>query len=128
MLISLGFYKRKPGLTHEQFSDHWRSVHGPMIRNHPDVAKFIQRYVQHHIAPGHGFPGTQPLDFDGFSESWFESVGARQRMHAHPFFSQQVVADEHNFIDMTQTRVLMFDTQVTQIGEDLITHLFPAAG
>lgn len=124
MLISLGFYKRKPGLSHEQFSTHWREVHGPLIRNHPDVSKFIKRYVQHHIAPGHGFPGTQPLDFDGFSESWFESVEARQQMHAHPFFRETVVADEHNFIDMAQTRVLMFDTQVVQIGEDFAAKLF----
>ncbi len=125
MFISLGFYKRKPGLTHEQFSDHWRNVHGPLIRNHPDVSKFIKRYVQHHIAPGQGFPSTAPLDYDGFSEAWFESVEARQQMHAHPFFSQTVVADEHQFIDMTQTRVLMFDTQVTQVGEDLVAKLFP---
>lgn len=124
MLITLGFYKRKPGLTHEQFSQHWREVHGPLIASHPDVSKFLKRYVQHHIEPGHGFPGTVPLDFDGFSEAWFESVEARQQMHAHPFFSQQVVADEARFIDMTQTRVLMFDKQVVQVGEDFGAHLF----
>jgi hypothetical protein len=54
-------------------------------------------------------------------------VEARQQMHAHPFFREQVVADEHSFIDMTQTRVLMFDRQVVQVGEDLAATLFPAA-
>jgi uncharacterized protein (TIGR02118 family) len=123
MFISLGFYKRKPGLTHQQFSDHWRNVHGPLIRNHPDVAKFLLRYVQHHIEPGQDFPGVVPLDFDGFSEAWFESVEARQRMHADPFFQQRVIPDEHNFIDMAQTRVLMYDTQVVQVGEDTAARL-----
>lgn len=121
MLISLGFYKRKAGLTHEEFSRHWREVHGPLIGNHPELSAFMRRYVQHHIEPGHGFPGTQPLDFDGFSESWFESVEARQRMHAHPFFQQSVIPDEHQFIDMTQTRTLMFDKQVVQVGDDLLS-------
>lgn len=123
MLISLGFYKRKPGLTHEQFSRHWREVHGPLIRSHPETPKYLRRYVQHHIGPGHGFPGTQPLEFDGFSESWFDSVEARQSLHALAFFQQQVIPDEHNFIDMRQTRVLMFDRQVVQIGEDLAAKL-----
>ncbi|HEY2257959.1 MAG TPA: EthD domain-containing protein [Variovorax sp.] len=127
MLISLGFYQRKPGLTHEQFSAWWRERHGPLIRNRPEVSCFIKRYVQHHIEPGRGFPGTQPLPFDGFSESWFESVEARQQMHAHPFFREQVIPDEANFIDMTQTRVLMFDHQVVQIGEDFGARLFPGA-
>ncbi len=124
MLISLGFYKRKPGLTHKQFSEHWRNVHGPMIRNHPVVSKFIKRYVQHHLQPGQGFPGTQSLDFDGFSESWFECIEARQQMHAHPFFREYVVPDECSFIDMTLTRTLMFDQQVVQVGEDFTAKLF----
>lgn len=127
MLITLGFYKRKPGLSHEQFCRHWREVHGPLIRSHPVVSRYIKRYVQHHIEPGTGFPGTQPLDFDGFSESWWDSVEARQKLYAEPSFREQVIADEANFIDMTQTRILMFDKQVVQIGEDHVAKLLAGA-
>jgi hypothetical protein len=42
--ILLGFYKRKPGTTHEQFENHWRNVHGPMIRDLPGIEKYLLRY------------------------------------------------------------------------------------
>jgi EthD domain len=54
MLITLGFYKRKPGLTREQFSKHWREVHGPLIANDPILSKYLKRYVQHHCVPSSG--------------------------------------------------------------------------
>lgn len=38
MFVVLGFFKRKPGMTHKAFSAYWRDVHGPMIRNHPGEA------------------------------------------------------------------------------------------
>ena len=31
MLTVLGFYKRKEGMSREEFSHHWRYVHGPLI-------------------------------------------------------------------------------------------------
>ena len=30
MVIVLGFYKRKPGLTHEEFCRHWLDIHAPL--------------------------------------------------------------------------------------------------
>jgi uncharacterized protein (TIGR02118 family) len=117
MLISLGFYKRKPGLTREEFSRHWRQVHGPMIANNPDIRKYVKRYVQHHFEPSTGWPDVGSLDYDGFSESWFESADTRKQLYTLPFFSE-LVADERKFIDMSVTRILMFDHQVVQIGKD----------
>ncbi len=125
MLITLGFYKRKQGLTHDEFSTHWREVHGPMIRDNLVMSQYMRRYVQHHIEPSSGFPGMEALDYDGFSEVWFESIEGRQKMRAEPFFQEELLADEAKFIDLAQTRILMFDRQVVQIGEDLGPILFP---
>jgi uncharacterized protein (TIGR02118 family) len=118
MLITLGFYKRKPGLTHEEFSHHWREVHGPLIANHPVMSKYIKRYVQHHMTPGANWPNVGPLDYDGFSESWWESIEARREMHALPVFRNEMIEDERKFLDMEATRILMFDTQHVMIGKD----------
>ena len=117
MLISLGFYRRKPGLTREEFSRHWREVHGPMIAKNPDIRKYVKRYVQHHFVPSTGWPNMGSLDYDGFSESWFESAETRKELHALPAF-RAIVEDERTFIDMSATRILMFDHQVVQIGKD----------
>lgn len=118
MFVVLGFYKRKPGMTHEAFSDYWRDMHGPMIRNHPDVARHIKRYVQHHLQPS-DMGTTLPLEFDGFSETWYESRADREALQACPGFLNEIVPDEAVFLDLSQTRTAMFDTQVVQIGEIL---------
>jgi len=118
MIITLGFYKRKPGLTLDQFHAHWRDVHGPLIAGIPDVGKYIKRYVQHRMVPSEGWPGVGPLDYDGFSEVWFPSLDARKELHALDYFQTEMLADERAFLDMDATRILMFDNQTVQIGKD----------
>lgn len=128
MFISLGFYKRRPDLTHEEFSRHWREVHGPLLRNTPSISHYLRRYVQHHMSPTTEFANVLPLEFDGFSEAWFDSPQARLKMHAERAFQELVIPDEANFIDMTATRYLMLDQQVVQVGTDLMLELQKQAG
>jgi uncharacterized protein (TIGR02118 family) len=116
MLITMGFYHRKQGLTWQEFSDHWRNVHGPLLRDSPVCARYIRRYVQHHIRPNDAFEGVMPLEFDGFSEVWYDSVAARKEMLDDPVLGRIMLADEEMFIDMTRTRVSMFDNPVVQVG------------
>lgn len=114
MFVVLGFYRRKPGLSYEEFSSHWRNVHGPLIRNHPEAQRYIRRYVQHHLEPN-DFAGTQPLPFDGFSETWYDSRGDREQLLASSAFHEELVPDEAKFLDLSETRYSMFDNQVVQI-------------
>jgi uncharacterized protein (TIGR02118 family) len=118
MLILLGFYKRKPGLTLEEFQRHWREIHGPLIAAIPDIDRYIKRYVQHHFVPSTGWPCVGALEYDGFSEVWYASVEARKALHALPYHREIMVPDEHKFVDMEATRLLMLDEQVVQIGTD----------
>lgn len=115
MFVVLGFYKRRPGLTHEEFSAYWRDVHGPMIRNHPEVSRYIKRYVQHHISPN-DMGTTVSLEFDGFSETWYESRADREALQRSPAFLDEIVPDEAEFLDLNSIRTSMFDHQVVQIG------------
>lgn len=117
MFVVLGFYRRKPGLSHAEFSAYWRDVHGALIREHPDARRYIRRYVQHHLAPS-DFANTQPIAFDGFSETWYDSREDRDRLVGSAAFARDLVPDEAEFLDMSETRYHMFDTQVVQIGSD----------
>jgi uncharacterized protein (TIGR02118 family) len=118
MIILLGFYKRRPDLSWEQFSDHWRNVHGPLMRDTPESARYIRRYVQHHIRPNTLSPNIAHLEFDGFSEAWFDSVEAREEMHRQSIFAEIMYPDEAKFLDMTATRYSMLDVQHTIIGAE----------
>lgn len=120
MLVLLGFYSRKPGLTWEEFSDHWRNVHGPLLRDTPETARYLRRYVQHHIRPNPFFAGIAPLEFDGFSEVWFDDADARKEMQSLPIWSHVFVPDEYKFLDMSATRISVIDNPVVQIGDPVI--------
>ncbi|WP_409019401.1 EthD domain-containing protein [Brevundimonas vesicularis] len=119
MLVVLGFYKRKPGTTHEEFSNYWREVHGPLIRNHPDAMRYMKRYVQHHLDTS-DMGVTTPLEFDGFFEVWYESREDRGAPRASRGFLEDIVPDEELFLDLSKTRTAMFDSQVVQIGETFV--------
>ena len=119
MWISISFYNRKPGMSHEEFSKYWREIHGPLLANNPKISKYIKRYIQHHISPNRSAPGLQQLPYDGFSEVWFATMEDRTKMFAEPDFQAKVIPDEANFLDLSRTRTSMSDMQVVQVGPDI---------
>ncbi len=111
MVVLLGFYKRKAGLTHDQFSHLWFTRHAPLIKTIPGIEKYLVRYVQHHLSPDSQYPTPDGIAFDGFSEVWFTSVEARDELFSSPFFLKDVIDDESKFIDMDATRWIVMDEQ-----------------
>lgn len=119
MIVLLAFYKRRPDLTWEQFSHHWRNVHGPLLRDTPVTARCIRRYVQHHIRPNPAHANAA-LPYDGFSEVWYDSLEDRAAMHADPEYQRLMPPDEREFLDLSATRLHMIDRPVVQIGQPLV--------
>jgi uncharacterized protein (TIGR02118 family) len=115
MHVVLGFYRRKAGLTLEEFSDYWRDKHGPLLRA-PEISRYLRRYVQHHVRPNDSGDKVQALPFDGFSEVWYDNKEDRIKLLAEPYFREMIVPDEAVFLDTTLTRTSAYDTQVVQIG------------
>jgi uncharacterized protein (TIGR02118 family) len=112
MICILGFYKRKAGLTHEQFLRHWRDVHAPLAMNTPSIARHIRKYVQHHLQEAPIVPKVESLPYDGFSETWCDSLEDYNAMRAEPEFKTLMHPDVGLFIDMSESRVMMYDNPV----------------
>jgi uncharacterized protein (TIGR02118 family) len=76
MVKALYTASKKPGLSTEEFQQHWFEVHGALCAKVPG----LRRYVQNHgLAEAYTIrPGTH----DGFSELWFDDVEALQRAKA----------------------------------------------
>lgn len=117
MIVILGLYRRRPGTTWEQCSDHWKNVHGPLQRDTPGPRAALRRYVQHHVRPHPDADPDEPLAFDGFSESWWENIEARRGLWASPVWKELVISDERTFLDMAATRLMVLDHQSIVVGE-----------
>lgn len=113
MIRFLGFYKRLPHLTHEQFNHHWANIHGPCVRGVPGGEKYLKKYIQHQLTID---PLSQEQEFvyDGFSEGWFESLEDREKFINLPGI-QEVIEDEAKFLDLSATRWMVLDEHVLQI-------------
>jgi uncharacterized protein (TIGR02118 family) len=76
MIKALYTASKKPGLSAEEFQQHWFEVHGQLCAQVPG----LRRYVQNH-----GLPEAYPIramTHDGFSELWFDDLESLQRARA----------------------------------------------
>jgi uncharacterized protein (TIGR02118 family) len=86
------FFKRRPGMSVEDFQKHWRTTHADIIVKLPG----IKRYIQSHVLAS-AYRKGEPA-YDGVAESYFESTQAIKDLAKTPFY-EAVLADEPNFID-----------------------------
>ncbi len=86
-------FKRKEGMSVEEFQTYWRETHGPLAALIPGV----RRYVQNHTLP-QLYGGDNPPAYDGAAELWFDDLDGMREA----FKSEENAAardDEKNFID-----------------------------
>ena len=92
MLKIVSFFKRKPGLSPDDFSRHWGTRHADLVRRLPG----IRRYVQNPTLAS-GYRRHEPV-YDGVAEAWFDDGDALRVSGASREY-RAVKDDEANFID-----------------------------
>jgi hypothetical protein len=115
MLIKLGFYRRKPGLSLAEFHHLWSDVYGPLYGKHPELSRHLRRYVQHRVAPILDAM-DQMVPFDGFSEVWFDNAEASEALVKEPLFLEKIAPLVSSFLDLENSKFAAYDSQVYQIG------------
>lgn len=105
--------KRRPGLSHQDFLDHWHGVHGPLIAN-SEIASLVQRYEQH--------PASWPMDPNGPEPEW-DGVTIQEYATVEDFWAQvhlpdfaEVQADMEEFLDTGQMPWILLDEARVVIG------------
>ena len=78
MLAALFMVCRRPGLSHRDFFEHWRDVHGPLAAALPGLRKYTQNHAVLDTA------GRGNLTHEGWSEFWFDDLAAFQLAVASP--------------------------------------------
>jgi uncharacterized protein (TIGR02118 family) len=98
-------FRKKPGLTDEEFFHYWEKVHGPIGVRIPH----LRRLVQSHRVSVTG-DKLQP-DYDGMAELWFddaEALLAARQSREWKASSE----DEGNFIDRTKVAYFVSEEHV----------------
>ena len=115
MIIMMGFYHRKPGMSFEEFRRFWAEVYGPLYNEYPEVKRHIRRYVQHPLSEATDIPG-KIVPFDGIAEAWFNAAEDMAKMAAEPKYQTHIGPVLAQFVDMERTSFTAYDSPVYQIG------------
>lgn len=99
---------RKPGWTHEQFDNYWRTNHAAVIKSVPEFTRHVRRYVQCHLTAS-DTPFLAAGAFDGVAELWFDDRAAMDAAFTEPRYLEIIRADELKFVDMERTVSMVTD-------------------
>lgn len=95
--------KRKGDMSHDQFMQHWRSVHGPLAVG----ISSIRRYVQSSIREEQSRSDIPDIvaEIDGIAELWFDDYEAMTTSANDPAM-QRLLADGATFIGEIKTVIV----------------------
>ncbi|MBI4628364.1 MAG: EthD family reductase [Candidatus Rokubacteria bacterium] len=106
---ALSFFKRRAGMSVEDFQAYWRGTHPAAVTRLPGV----RRYVQSHTLPG-GYRKGEPV-YDGIAEVWFDDTAAMRVLAATPEYAA-VQADEARFIERSTMGLIVTEDHVVKDG------------
>jgi uncharacterized protein (TIGR02118 family) len=107
------FMRRKRGLTTEEFSQHWRTVHAAVVASQAASKNHIRRYIQCHGADA-SLSGRPSSTFDGIAELWFDDQASAEAWFASEDYKKNIVPDEHTFMDRDNCELLLTQEVVIQ--------------
>jgi len=90
MIKRIGLVRRKTTLSREQFVHHWLNAHAALCVKLPGMRRYCINLIDRQKYP--------KLDYDGFSELWFDSEEALDAALKSPE-GVTLLADLPNFTD-----------------------------
>jgi len=108
--------RRRADLSVEEFRQHWRDVHAPIVARHAATLG-ITRYVQVYALDGPPSAG-RPEGFDGIGEVWIENIDAFRAAVATPQggIAVRALAESDVFLTDVSRSPRTFGREVTIIG------------
>ncbi len=108
-------FSRKPGMSFDEFRDHYETKHAPMsLRILPFFKSYTRNYVRQREAyqPGDDGVARPRPDFDVATEIRFASKSDFDRMiaaFAEPAIWKQIDEDMDKFVDRSKSRTFIVD-------------------
>lgn len=110
MVKVIELVRRKPGLSREEFSEHYEKVHAPLTLKYFST---IKRYVRNHVIPT---PGIQEPEFDCVTEVWYDDMeGYQAGIDFWQSEAGQVIRDdEEKFVDGNKLVFFLVEENVSE--------------
>ena len=99
MITRFGLVPRRAGLAFEEFQQHWRDTHGPLVAR----MRGLRRNWQSHALLREGAPLLPWTGFDAVSEMDFDDVSAMQSALSHEHYPVELKADAAYLVDMSKS-------------------------
>lgn len=102
MIKMMAAVRRKPGMTHQEYCDYIRDVHGGLTKANP---LGVKRYIQDHVFDGAFGAKTdaryhQVFHRDSVTELWFENLSSLGQTFADKYVREVIAPDGAKFSDM----------------------------
>lgn len=114
MVKLFAFLRRSPDMSYDEFVEHWRDHHGPLIRETPELAKHIVRYEQHPRHRPEALSGSDGVD--GVAVQWFDSMDGFVGFISAPEYLELIAPDERRFLDMSKVEYIICDEPTVVIA------------
>ncbi|MDA2893454.1 EthD domain-containing protein [Mycolicibacterium sp. BiH015] len=113
LIRRFGLIVRRPDVSTERFTWHWREVHGPLgIHALPDT---VLGYVQT-LATDRTVPKPSRTPYDGASEAWFASIEDGQALGQSP--AMQALRDDlATFTDTGKMVTLLCEQEAVTVSD-----------
>jgi uncharacterized protein (TIGR02118 family) len=109
MVKAFNFFKRKPGLSIDDFRNYWLNQHAAIIRTIPELRKYVAS-----ITLPSAYRNHEPL-YDGISEAWFDDEDTiHTRADSGP--RRAASADDLQFVDMSKAGSVVTEEIVQREG------------
>jgi uncharacterized protein (TIGR02118 family) len=106
----MGLLQKRADIDQQEFRTHWRTGHGALAAKLPGLRRYHQNHIVDRAQRGITY-ARDGLDFDGFSELWFDDLPAMQAAFA---------ADEVNALADDETRFISGLKLVTAVQHVVI--------
>lgn len=119
---AIAMFKRKPGLTPEQFREYYETRHSALsLKLFPFFTDYRRNYIRHDLGPQRSSAevSNSAFDFDVITEMTFASpddYGKLLRALADPAIRDQIVEDEKRFIDRSATLSFIVEEGVSAVS------------
>jgi uncharacterized protein (TIGR02118 family) len=93
----MGLLEKRPDIDTNEFRKRWREGHGPVAKKLPGLRRYHQNHVVDRAQRGITYT-RGGLDFDGFSELWFDDMPSMRAAFANEGQVKELGEDEARFI------------------------------